>query len=333
MAVEIIAEIGQAHDGSLGILHSYIDATAAAGVDTVKFQTHIADAESSAHEPFRVRFSYEDKTRFEYWKRMEFTKEQWAGIKEHCDNAGVEFLSSPFSCAAVDLLNSIGARRFKIGSGEVSNMLLLDRIAHSGKSIILSSGMSSYAELDRAVEFLRERNMQFSIVQCTTKYPTEPQDVGLNVLGELRARYNARVGLSDHSGTIFPSLAAVALGAELIEVHVVFDRRLFGPDSTASITIDELGELVRGIRFIEQSLSHPVDKADNSAFAELKGIFEKSLAVNKDIPAGTTLTADLLEAKKPKDYGIPASDFSRVIGRKVCRAMKQWEFLTYEDIK
>jgi N,N'-diacetyllegionaminate synthase len=150
----IIAEIGQAHDGSLGILHSYIDAIAATGVDAIKFQTHIAEAESSMAEPFRVNFSYEDVTRYDYWHRMSFTKEQWIGIKEHCEKVGLEFISSPFSQAAVDLLESIGVTRYKIGSGETSNFLMLEKIAKTGKPIILSSGMSSYEELDATLEFL-----------------------------------------------------------------------------------------------------------------------------------------------------------------------------------
>ena len=138
----IIAEIGQAHEGSLGILHSYIDAVSKTGVDAIKFQTHIAEAESSIHEPFRVKFSYEDDTRMDYWKRMEFSTEQWAGIKEHCDKCGIEFMSSPFSCAAIELLDKLEMKKFKVGSGEVSNFLLLEKIKQTGKDILLSSGMS-----------------------------------------------------------------------------------------------------------------------------------------------------------------------------------------------
>src|SRR5665647_2102235 len=119
----IIAEIAQAHDGSLGIAHSYIDALASTGVNAVKFQTHIAHAESSSFEPFRVKFSYEDETRFDYWHRMEFTKEQWAGIKLHCEEKGLEFISSPFSCAAVDLLENLQVKKYKIGSGEVLSLI------------------------------------------------------------------------------------------------------------------------------------------------------------------------------------------------------------------
>ena len=150
----VIAEIAQAHDGSLGLLHSFIDAVAQTGVNAIKFQTHVADAESSMHEPFRVNFSYEDKTRFDYWKRMEFTLDQWKDIKSHCDEVGLEFMSSPFSNAAVDLLEEVGVERYKVGSGEVNNFLLLEKIVRTKKPLIISSGMSSYKELDETIEFL-----------------------------------------------------------------------------------------------------------------------------------------------------------------------------------
>ena len=141
MKTFIIAEIGQAHDGSLGLLHSYIDAVSKTGVDAIKFQTHIAEAESSEFEPFRVKFSYEDDTRLDYWKRMEFTLDQWKQIKEHCDEVGLEFMSSPFSNAAVDLLEEVGVKRYKIGSGEVNNFLLLEKIAKTNGNYEIAGEM------------------------------------------------------------------------------------------------------------------------------------------------------------------------------------------------
>ncbi len=328
----IIAEIAQAHEGSLGILHSYIDALAQTGVDAIKFQTHIAHAESSEHEPFRVKFSYEDDTRYDYWKRMEFTLEQWKGIKAHCDEVGVAFLSSPFSNAAIDLLEEVGVSAYKIGSGEVTNLLMLEKIARTGKPVILSSGMSSFDELDVSVEFLKEKDIDVSVLQCTTAYPTKPEEWGLNVIDALKMRYDVPVGFSDHSGDIFACLAAASLGAEILEFHAVFDRRMFGPDAKASLTIDEIARLVEGVRAIETALSHPVDKQDNSRFGTLKSIFEKSLAVNKDLQAGHILTFDDLEAKKPKGYGIDASKWQEVIGKPLKRDLKAWAFLRERDV-
>ncbi len=330
--VFIIAEIGQAHEGSLGILHSYIDALATTGIDAIKFQTHIAEAESSKYEPFRVKFSYEDDTRYDYWKRMEFSLEEWKEIKRHCDEVGIEFMSSPFSNMAVDWLEEIGVKRYKIGSGEVSNFLMLEKIARTGKEIILSSGMSSFSEVDETVSFLNQFNSKLSILQCTTKYPTKAEDIGLNVIKELQKRYKKfPIGFSDHSGQIYASLSAVALGAKLIEFHAVFDKNMFGPDSQSSLTIKEIKELVTGVRFIEKSLENLIDKSDNSAFLELKNIFEKSLAINKNKRVGDVITFDDLEAKKPYGYGIPAKNYKEVVGKRLIKKLTKWDFIIGDE--
>jgi N-acetylneuraminate synthase len=328
----LIAEIGQAHEGSLGIAHSYIDALADCGINAVKFQTHIAEAESSNLEPFRVKFSYEDATRFDYWKRMEFTEEQWIGLKKHCDEVGLEFISSPFSNAAVDLLERIGVNQYKIGSGEVTNFLMLDRIAKTKKPILVSSGMSSFKELDETIEFLRKREAEIKIFQCTTSYPTIPDNWGLNVISELKERYNLPVGFSDHSGDIFACLFAASMGAELLEFHAVFDKTMFGPDAPASMTISQIKQMAQGIRQLETAKNSPVNKNDNSAFSEIKNIFEKTLAVNKDLPKGYALTVNDLEAKKPKSQGIDATQFEAVVGRKLQTPLKKWSFLHEDDL-
>jgi N-acetylneuraminate synthase len=329
----IIAEVGQAHEGSLGMALSYIDALAEVGVDTVKFQVHIAEAESSKFEPFRVKFSQQDATRFDYWKRMEFSTEQWKLLKARCDEKGVEFLASPFSNAAVDLLEAVGVERYKIGSGEVANFLLLEKIAKTGKPIILSSGMSSFGELDKTVIFLQERDVKFSILQCTTAYPTGPENYGLNVIGELKQRYNVSVGYSDHSARIETCIAAAALGAEVLEFHAVFDRKSFGPDAASSLEIEEIKNLTVSIKNIEIALKKPVDKNDNSKFSSLKDIFEKSLAVNKDLKKGQVLKFDDLEAKKPKNKGIDAALFREVLGKEINKDLYQWDFLKSIDLK
>jgi len=329
----IIAEIAQAHDGSIEMAHSYIDALAKTGVDAVKFQVHIAEAESSIHEPFRVKMASQDKTRFDYWKRMEFTLQQWKELKKHCEEAGVEFLASPFSNAAVDLLEEVGVKSYKIGSGEVNNFLLLEKIARTGKPVILSSGMSSFEELGHTVAFLKKRKMEISILQCTTAYPTQPENYGLNVIGELKERYGVAVGYSDHSAKIETCIAAVALGAEILEFHAVFSRNSLGPDSSSSLEIEEITQLVKAVRKIETALRHPVDKSDNSNFTELKNIFEKSLAVNKALKAGQVLRFEDLEAKKPKGFGMEASRFEEVIGKTLKTNLKKWNFLNWEDVE
>ncbi len=328
----IIAEIGQAHDGSLGILHSYIEALKSIGIDAIKFQTHIAEAESSVHEPFRINFSYEDQNRYDYWKRMSFTKDQWKSIKKHCDEIGVEFMSTPFSNLAVDWLEEIGVKRYKVGSGDVSNFLLLEKIAKTNKEIIISSGMSSFNELDKSVEFIKKFHNKISILQCTTSYPTKPENIGLNVISDLKARYNLRIGFSDHSGSINTSLAAISLGAKIVEFHVVFDRQMFGPDSSSSLTIEEVKKCVEGIRYIEKILRNKLNKNQIDNYKKERKIFGKSLALNKDMKAGEIIEFDDLEGKKPADFGIPSNEFEKIIGKKLKYNKEKWDFVNYEDL-
>lgn len=329
----IIAEIAQAHDGSLGTAHAYIDALADTGVDAIKFQTHIAEAESSIHEPFRVKFSRQDNTRMDYWRRMEFSLPQWMELTEHAIDRGLELISSPFSNLAVEWLEKVGVKRYKIGSGEVSNLLMLEKICETGKPIILSSGMSSWEELDRTVSFIQGFGNPLSILQCTTAYPTVPGQWGLNVISELKNRYNLPIGFSDHSGDIFACLAAATLGAEIFEFHVVFDKRQFGPDTPASITIDQTKTLVYGIEQIQDALMKPIVKEDISSFENLKQIFEKSLAINCDLKAGEILTKAHLESKKPKGFGINAGDFQMVIGKRLKVDLKKWDFIHWSDLE
>jgi len=328
----LIAEIAQAHDGSLGILNSYVDAVAKTGVQAIKFQMHIAVAESSIYEPFRVKFSKEDATRYDYWKRMEFTLEQWKEIKKHCDEVGLDFICSPFSNLAVDWLEEIGVHTYKIGSGEVNNFLLLEKIAQTGKPIIISSGMSSFEELDQTIAFLKQRKVDFSILQCTTAYPTKPEQYGLNVIAELKTKYNVPIGFSDHSAKITTGIAAVTLGAEILEFHVVFHRDMFGPDAIASLTLEETKQLVEAVNEIYIANSNPIDKNTNEGFEELKAIFEKSLAINKDLPLGHVITFEDLESKKPKGFGISAEKFNEVIGKKLKTNKSKWDFLNEDDL-
>ncbi len=329
---QIIAEIAQAHEGSLGIAHSYIDALADCGVDAVKFQTHIANAESSEFEQFRVNFSYEDKTRFDYWKRMEFTLEQWVGLKKHCEDKGVEFLSSPFSIEAVELLEKLNVKRYKIGSGELSNFLMLDAIAKTRKPIILSSGMSDWNELDDSINFLKKYNNKISLLQCTTAYPTQPEQWGLSVMQKMKDRYQIEVGFSDHSGDIYACLAATSLGAEILEFHAVFNHSMFGPDAKASLNIEQISQLVNGVRAINISLNTLQLKEDITNFSQIKTMFGKSLATKVDVKKGNLISSTELESKKPGDKGIPAKYFENIIGKKWNNDLSANSFINENDI-
>ena len=329
----IIGEIAQAHDGSLGFAHAFIDAIAAAGADAIKFQTHIAAAESSPAEPWRVKFSYQDGTRYEYWQRMEFTEPQWLGLKRHAEDKGLVFLSSPFSVEAVELLDRIGMPAWKVASGEVGNPVLLDSILRTDKPVLVSSGMSGWAELDEAVQRVRAAGTPLAVMQCSSMYPCPPEKIGLNMLAEYRERYQCPVGLSDHSGTIYPSLAAVAQGCDLVEVHVTLSREMFGPDVSASVTTDELRQMVTGIRYIERMQANPVDKlVMETELQPLRDIFSKSVAVRSDVKKGNILTREMLTVKKP-GIGIPASELEQLIGRRVLHDIIAGTIIHRDDIE
>ena len=328
----IIGEVGLSHDGSLGLAHAFIDEVARGGADAVKFQTHIAAAESTPAEPFRVKFSTQDATRYDYWKRIEFSEAQWKGLADHARDKGLIFLSSPFSEEAVDLLTRVGMTMWKVGSGEVSTLPLLDAMIATGRPILLSSGMSDLAELDKAVDRVRRASVPLAVLQCTTAYPCPPERIGLNMIPFFRERYGCFVGLSDHSGTIYPGIAAATLGAEVVEVHVTMSRGMFGPDVPASVTIEELRQLVDGIRFVERMRTHPVDKdVIAREMAPLRAIFNKSLVARERLAAGTVLTEAHFAMKKP-GTGIPAERLPEIVGRVLRRSLEVDEQLRADDI-
>jgi N,N'-diacetyllegionaminate synthase len=317
----IIGEVALAHDGSLGFAHAFIDAIASAGADAVKFQTHSAPAESTAREPWRVRFSPQDASRYDYWTRTAFTEPQWLGLKRHAEHHGLLFISSAFSLAAVDMLERIGVAAWKLASGNLTDLALIDRIAGGTLPVMVSTGMSPIDEIDTVIARLRARGTRVAVLQCTSQYPCPPEKIGLNLLADFRARYGCPVGLSDHSGTIFPSLAAATLGAEILEVHVTLSREMFGPDVPASITTTELCQLVEGVRFIERMRASPVDKDMAAAdLAPMRTIFGKSIVFASALPAGTVLRASDLAFKKAGG-GIPPARLPEIVGRRLVRAV------------
>lgn len=329
---ELIAEIGQAHDGSLGNVYAFIDEMACCGVNTMKFQMHIAAAESSALEPFRVKFSKQDATRFDYWKRMEFSFDQWVAIKSYTEAKGMQFLCSPFSMQAFEWMEELGVNRYKIASGELGNFLLLDAIARTGKPVILSSGMSSFNDIEIAIQRLNKYGNQVELMQCTTAYPTPAKKVGLNVLTELAEKFNLPVGLSDHSGEIYPGLAAASLGAKHIEFHVAWHKGQFGPDTTSSLIPEQVTQLVDGVKFINEMQLNPIDKdAFANELSPLKTMFGKSLAWRKPLKKGAIITADDLESKKPGGQGINADLYETILGKKLKYDVLEQSFVKEQD--
>jgi N-acetylneuraminate synthase len=329
----IVAEIAQAHDGSLGLAHAFIDAAARAGVDAIKFQTHIAAAESTLDEPFRVKFSRQDETRYAYWQRMEFTAEQWAGLAEHAREKKLIFLSSAFSVAAVELLHRIGMPAWKIASGEVASREILGAMLETRAPFLVSTGMSPWQEIAETVALIRKAGRGVALFQCTTRYPTQLEQIGLNVMDEMRRRFACPVGLSDHSGVIYPALLALARGADMLEIHLTLDRGMFGPDVVASLTVDEFKTVTAARDAFAAMDAHPVDK-DRAAeeLATMRKLFQRSLALKSPGRAGAVLTRDMLTAKKPAS-GIPADAIDTVLGRRLVRDVASDRLLAWEDME
>lgn len=312
--VAIIAEIGSVHDGSFGNALKLIQMVSESGADAVKFQTHLAEAETLRDAPMPSYFQGEP--RYEYFERTAFTTGQWKQIKKACHDRGLKFVSSPFSAEAVSLLEEVGVDIYKIPSGEVTNHNLLEAVGGTGKKVLLSSGMSSWNELDRAVELLKKYHDKIIILQCTSEYPCPYHRVGLNIMQELNDRYSCPVGLSDHTITPYASLAAVTLGATVIEKHVTFSRLMYGSDARHSMEPEEFADLVVGIKAIEEMLASPVDKDKVATdLQEMKNIFEKSIVSLVDIPKNTIITSEMLGFKKP-GTGLSADKIYEVIGKR-----------------
>ena len=328
----VIAEISQNHDGSLGQAHAFIDAVATTGADAIKFQTHIAEEESSIYEPFRIKFSYEDNSRYDYWKRMEFTEEQWMGLYEHAVSMGLDFLSSPFSEKALDILENIGVPAWKFGAGEVFNDKLLNKAINTDKPILLSTGLSTFTDIEDQLGRIINHGNKYLIFQCVTSYPSTANMIDISQISLLQERFNCTVGISDHSATIYPALAATTLGAKAVEVHVTMSPYMFGPDVKASVSIDQLKQIVEGTTFISTMLETKVNLEERSENKErLKEMFSKSLYAARDISEGERLTEDMFKAKKP-NIGIDSKNISNIVGMMAKKDIMKGEVVRMEDL-
>jgi N,N'-diacetyllegionaminate synthase len=327
----IIAEIGNTHEGSVGLAKQFIKVAADCGVDAVKFQTHIFEAESLASAPNPSYFK--DETRKEYFERTAFNLEQYKTLKEYAEKeCKVDFFSSPFSIEAVDFLLEVGISTFKIPSGEVSNIPMLEHIAKTGKKVILSSGMSSWEELDRAVNVFKGKN-ELVVLQCTSEYPCAPENSGLNVMLEIKERYGCEVGFSDHTLGIGVPLTAVVLGATVVEKHFTLSKQLYGSDAKNSTEPKEFKQLVFNLRAAELALKSTIEKDEKvKELGEMKFVFEKSIVTAKDLRKGTIIKLEDLAYKKPGD-GVPAREYLNIVGKTVVHDLSANVKITYHDLK
>lgn len=305
----LIAEIAQGHDGSVGFAKSFVKLAKDVGADYVKFQTHMAEFETSEYDDWRVKFSDQDASRYSYWKRMEFSEEEWFSLRHYCNQLNIGFISSPFSVEAVNLLNRLEVPFFKIASGEVSNVPMLEEIKRSKKDVIISTGLSTDEQLDELVSFFGPKKV--TLLHCVSEYPVPAEHAFLNKIDYLKETYpHCRIGLSDHSGEVYPSLLAIDKGIDVLELHITFDKRLFGPDTSSSLTAEQFSIVKNGVTYINRMKS--VSESELAAFAankkKMSSLFGHSAFASRDIFVGETINTSDIRMKKP-GIGLPYSFF------------------------
>lgn len=330
--VRIIAEIGNTHEGSVGLAKSMIAAAVNSGADIVKLQTHIFEAESLPNAPNPPYFS--DETRKFYFERTAFNKEQYLDLIAYSKTKNVDLISSPFSVEAFEFLCDIGLSSIKIPSGEVNNEFLLQSIVKKKNlDIILSSGMSTLTELDHALEIIsREKSHKITLLQCTSEYPCALDNVGLEKIVEFKERYNVPVGFSDHTLSLAVPAMAVCAGATVIEKHFTLSKLAYGSDAKNSLEPTEFRTMVDFIREAEVIIGSQVNKDLKSDYIQnMKTTFEKSLVYRFNLPCGHKLSFDDFAGKKP-GIGLPTSDVYTFIGRILKDNVVKDQLASTEDI-
>jgi N,N'-diacetyllegionaminate synthase len=328
----IIAEAGVNHNGDIELAKRLIDAAADAGADLVKFQTFNAHRLATLTAPkaeYQTRTTDEAQSQFVMLRQLELSAEMHETLIAYCRSRNIGFFSTGFDIESLDYLASLGAERFKIPSGEITNLPYLRHVGGFGKPVILSTGMATLGEIEAALEVLEAAGTprrQITVLHCNTEYPTPVQDVNLRAMCSIRDAFGVAVGYSDHTAGIEVPIAAVALGATVIEKHLTLDRNLPGPDHKASLEPDEFAAIVRAIRNIEQAMGDGIKRPSPSE-AKNKPIARKSLVAAKLICAGEQFTAENVTAKRP-GTGISPMHWDEVIGRVAGRDFAADELIT-----
>lgn len=327
----LVSEIAQAHDGSWGLLQSLISSSLNAGADAIKLQLHYPDHESSLQEKFRVSMSSQYKNRFEYWNHVQIPKHLLVEISTTVHDSNKDLIISPFSLYALEQAIDVGVDRLKIASGEIFNKPLLHACLSTKLPLIVSTGLSTMEEIDEICEILlhHQKIPNFhTVLHCVTSYPTPPSHASLHELSRLTAKYpSLNVGLSDHSGSRFPSLYALSHGLSMIEFHVTYDRAMYGPDSQSSITFSELEFLSSYKSFLTEACTYR--QAPNP---EYRTLFSRSLGVSRPISAGSVLQNSDIVFKKPGS-GIPPDHIDIYVGKVLSRDVNPQNLLSPEDFQ
>ena len=328
MSVYIIAEAGVNHNGSLDLACRLVDAAKAAGADCVKFQTFRSEnlVSHSAQKAAYQQDTTGSGSQINMLKKLELSYHEFLALKAYCDKAGISFLSTPFDLESIDFLNSIDMPFWKIPSGEVTNLPYLLALARTGKPVVMSTGMCEMAEIRVAVHLLQENGTkEIRLLHCNTEYPTPYEDVNLRAMRTMREAFGLEVGYSDHTRGIEVPVAAVALGATIIEKHFTLDRNMEGPDHRASLEPDELAAMVSAIRHIEKALGSG-DKTPSPSEMKNINVARKSIVAQKEIKAGEMFTEENITVKRP-GTGISPMKWFEVLGAKAPRDFHEDELI------
>lgn len=330
----VIAEAGVNHNGDAALAHALIDAAAKAGADAVKFQTFSADrlvTRSAPKADYQRETTGAAESQHEMLRKLELSPALHAELIDHCRQAGIMFLSTPFDAGSADLLDRLGVPAFKVSSGELTNAPLLRHLASKGRPIIMSTGMANLDEVKAAVEILAGAGAsQVALLHCVSEYPAQPADVNLRAMATMAAATALPIGYSDHTMGIEVSLAAAALGAVIVEKHLTMSCDLPGPDHRCSAQPEELARLVRGIRTVEAALGHGRKEPAPGELA-IARVARRSLVAARSIGAGTILTEDLIAVMRP-GTGLPPERLPELIGRRLKVAVDAGALLTMDQL-
>lgn len=328
MSVYIIAEAGVNHNGSFELACKLVDAAKAAGADCIKFQTFKSEnlVSHSAQKAEYQKDTTGDGSQVDMLKKLELSYDEFLKLKDYCDQAGICFLSTPFDFESIDFLNSIEMPFWKIPSGEITNYPYLVALAKTGKPVVMSTGMCEMKEIEEAIKVLRDNGTKdIKLLHCNTEYPTPFEDVNLNAMETIRKAFGLEVGYSDHTKGIEVPIAAVAMGATVIEKHFTLDRNMEGPDHKASLEPDELAKMVQSIRNIEKALGSG-DKTPSQSEKKNIAVARKSIVAKTAIKRGDELTEANITVKRPGN-GISPMRWNEVIGTKAVRDFEEDELI------
>ena len=328
MSVYIIAEAGVNHKGDINLAYQLVDAAKAAGVDCIKFQTFKSEnlVSHTAQKAEYQKAATGDSSQQDMLKQLELSFGEFVSLKEYCDRKGIFFLSTPFDFESIEFLNSIEMPFWKIPSGEVTNYPYLVALAKTGKPVVMSTGMCEMQEIEDAIAVLRENGTSdIKLLHCNTEYPTPYEDVNLKAMKTLRDAFGVEVGYSDHTKGIEVPIAAVAMGAAVIEKHFTLDRNMEGPDHKASLEPQELKQMVDSIRHIEAALGSG-DKKPSPSEKKNMAVARKSIVAAARIKAGDILTEENITVKRPGN-GICPMRWKEVLGTRAVRDFEEDELI------